>query len=139
MTIRVSDLGITRYNSYNGDGSKVGYVSYNERMNKSPVQKVDGVASSTSKQRSVARESAEQFVSASTPAYSVGFTSQGMSALKSFKAVRDSSKVRADKEIKLSKKSNESTVKDDSKKTGGYKQSQAIKAYAYQMSFGKNR
>ena len=84
MTFRVSDLGITRLNQTTGEKSTVGYVSYNERMNKNPVRKVDAVSSATSKQRSV--------VSATTPAYTVSFTSESMSALKSFKSIRDASK-----------------------------------------------
>ena len=92
MTFRVSDLGITRLNQTTGEKSTVGYVSYNERMNKNPVRKVDAVSSATSKQRSVVREAEEKFVSATTPAYTVSFTSESMSALKSFKSIRDASK-----------------------------------------------
>ena len=136
MTIRVSDLGITRYNSYNGDSTKVGYVNINERLNKSPVQKVDAVSSSTSNQRSVAKEAGEQFVSSSTPAYSVGFTSQGMTALKSFKAARDSLKARNESKTKLSFDKN-TGQEQKSGKIKNYKQAQAIKAYDYQMSLGK--
>jgi len=90
MTFRVSDLGITRLNQTTGEKSTVGYVSYNERMNKNPVRKVDAVSSATSRERSVVREAEEKFASATTPAYNVSFTSQGMTALKSFKTIRES-------------------------------------------------
>ena len=154
MTIRVSDLGITKYNAANGDSSKVGYVSYNERLNKNPVSKVNSVTSATSKERSVAKETAQDFVSGSTPAYTVGFTSQGLTALKSFKA----SKAAAETLNKLGdkRKSNEfktASLKDGNEKKSGflrstgddnkkttvqnYKNSQAIKAYSYQMDIGE--
>jgi len=182
MVIRVSDLGITRYNSYNGDNSKVGYVSINERLNKKPVEKVDSVASSTSHQRSVAKEAGEKFVSASTPAYTIDFTSQGMSALKSFKAAREYLEQMEELEQKKAASpepaETEKNVQDtstayeksyvrgtdnkndqksrspfaekinkttDTRNSGinkinsSYKQTQAVKAYDYQMSLGHER
>ena len=182
MVIRVSDLGITRYNSYNGDNSKVGYVSINERLNKKPVEKVDSVASSTSHQRSVAKEAGEKFVSASTPAYTIDFTSQGMSALKSFKAAREFFEKMEELEQKKATRSEQTEVRKpeqdnaafyeksnvrqtdnkadkkswdtfaggvnkaaDTRNSGinkinsSYKQTQAVKAYDYQMSLGHER
>ena len=89
MTIRVSDLGIMRYDQYGQADSKVNYVSYNERMNNKPVSKVNAVSSSTSKERSVAKDAREDYVRGSTPAYSIEFTSGGMSALKSLKLFKE--------------------------------------------------
>lgn len=157
MIIRVSDLGITRLNSGSGEASKVGYVSYNERTNNNPVKKVNPVQTSTSRERSVAKETGRDFVSASTPAYSVGFTSQGMSALKSFKAARSANeavnKVRENvnkKDISGSynnkfsdsaKKAKSVGNNSDDKNSRNYvstKQTRAIKAYSYQMEFGNS-
>jgi len=168
MTIRVSDLGITRYDSY-GTASKVGYVSYNERLNQNPVKKVDPVTLSASDERSVTRESSRDFVSGSTPAYTVDFSSGGMTALKSFKLLRenadklaaytedeDSDRIASvdkkdayeDEGYGVSVKQNDKKVPEAEKNnntpsgrrisgigTGSVKQTQAARAYEYQMSF----
>lgn len=85
MTIYVSDLGITKNNPYSNTSSKVNYVSINERMNQSPVEKVKGVDSveDSKGRRSVIRDEEQKYVAATTPAYTVEFTSAGKVALQS--------------------------------------------------------
>lgn len=88
MTIRVSDQGITRLDQYSGENSKTGYVSLTDRLKNKSIEKTDKTSAASHGQSAV-REAEENFVLGSTPAYTVKFSSEGMTALKGLKILRE--------------------------------------------------
>ncbi len=122
MTIRVSDQGITRLDQYGSENSKTGYVSLTDRLKNKSVEKTDKT-SAASHGQSVVREAEENFVLGSTPAYTVKFSSEGMTALKGLKILREQLESYEVEDVKkdevpeenkesINSKNNESTAAD---------------------------